>query len=313
MHWLTRRVECCIVRTGLSLWQTHPGTGMWNWRTTSSRTCPDATSCSYCAVRLGTRDPHGAEAVEHRAAKNSTAKRRTRRTATRFQRGSARDSPAGAAELIRPRGHLAAVTAGALVHAVLGVLLDDLRVVAVAHAARDLDRKRCVGVSRPVSCRRPASSLFGVGTRRRLARQSASAPARALAALRSRAEAPAGCRRRRARPPTPTHERHRDQVRDHDPAQLLDYATASSRGSRRGPRAATRRSDLIPKVSTSTPQHVRRDERGQGRPKADVLDAEVEQGQQDRDGLLLVPRQDHRERQTVHVGLEGVGKGRARP
>jgi len=41
------------------------------------------------------------------------------------------------------------------------------------------------------------------------------------------------------------------------------------------------------------------DERGERRAEADVLDAEVEQRQQDADGFLLVPREDQRERQVV--------------
>ena len=43
-------------------------------------------------------------------------------------------------------------------------------------------------------------------------------------------------------------------------------------------------------------------------PEPDVLDAQVEQGQQDGHRLLLVPGQDHRQRQVVHPALEGVGQ-----
>ena len=44
-------------------------------------------------------------------------------------------------------------------------------------------------------------------------------------------------------------------------------------------------------------QDVRREERRERRPEADTLDAEVQEREQDADGLLLVPAEHHRERQ----------------
>ena len=40
-------------------------------------------------------------------------------------------------------------------------------------------------------------------------------------------------------------------------------------------------------------QDVRREERRERRPEADTLDAEVQEREQDADGLLLVPAEDH--------------------
>ena len=55
-------------------------------------------------------------------------------------------------------------------------------------------------------------------------------------------------------------------------------------------------------------QHIRREERRQRRPEANVLDAKVQQGQQDAHGLLLVPREHHGQRQLVHAAAERVGQ-----
>lgn len=56
-------------------------------------------------------------------------------------------------------------------------------------------------------------------------------------------------------------------------------------------------------------ENCRADEGRQGRPKPDVLDAEREQGQKDGGGFLLIPRDDHGERQLVHAAVEGFGQG----
>jgi len=53
-------------------------------------------------------------------------------------------------------------------------------------------------------------------------------------------------------------------------------------------------------------QHGRGGKRGERRAEADVLDAEVEQRQQDANGFLFVPRKDQRERQIVDAAVEGL-------
>ena len=56
-------------------------------------------------------------------------------------------------------------------------------------------------------------------------------------------------------------------------------------------------------------EHVGGDEGRQRRPELDVLDPQVQQGQQDDHRLLLVPGEDHRERQVVDAALEGARQG----
>ncbi len=56
-------------------------------------------------------------------------------------------------------------------------------------------------------------------------------------------------------------------------------------------------------------EHVRRDERGEGRAEVNVLDAEREQGQEDAYRLLLVPGKHEGERELVDAALKSVGKG----
>ena len=56
-------------------------------------------------------------------------------------------------------------------------------------------------------------------------------------------------------------------------------------------------------------EHGGGDERGEGGPDADVLDAEGEERQQDADGFLLVPGEHQREREIVHAAIEDLGEG----
>lgn len=53
-------------------------------------------------------------------------------------------------------------------------------------------------------------------------------------------------------------------------------------------------------------QHIGRQEGRERRAEADIPDAEVQERQQDADGLLLIPRQDHGKRQIVHAAVEGA-------
>ena len=56
-------------------------------------------------------------------------------------------------------------------------------------------------------------------------------------------------------------------------------------------------------------QHVWRDERRKRGAEADVLDAQMQQRQQDAHRLLLIPGKHHGQRQVVHAAAECVGKG----
>ena len=57
-------------------------------------------------------------------------------------------------------------------------------------------------------------------------------------------------------------------------------------------------------------QDVRREEGRKRRAEADVPDAKVQKRQQNRDGLLLVPRKDHRKRQLVDAAIECACQGK---
>lgn len=56
-------------------------------------------------------------------------------------------------------------------------------------------------------------------------------------------------------------------------------------------------------------QHIGRNERWQRGTKADILDPQVQQRQQNAHGFLLVPGEYHRKWQIVHTAAESVSKG----
>ena len=56
-------------------------------------------------------------------------------------------------------------------------------------------------------------------------------------------------------------------------------------------------------------EHIGGDESRQRWSELDVLDAEVEQGQEDYNRFLLVPGEDHRERQVVDAAFESACQG----
>jgi hypothetical protein len=56
-------------------------------------------------------------------------------------------------------------------------------------------------------------------------------------------------------------------------------------------------------------QHRRSDKGGECGANADVLDAQIKQGEENRDSLLFVPGEHQRQRQIVDAAVEGAGEG----
>ena len=63
-----------------------------------------------------------------------------------------------------------------------------------------------------------------------------------------------------------------------------------------------------PEILHKVLQHIGRNKCRQGRAKANVLDAQIQQGQQDAHRLLLIPGKHHGQRQIIHAAAECIGK-----
>ena len=70
-----------------------------------------------------------------------------------------------------------------------------------------------------------------------------------------------------------------------------------------------RRNGLDVKCLDQDIQYIRRDKGRQSGTQPDVLDSQVQQGKEDRHRLLLIPREDHGQRQIIDADAEGVGQG----
>lgn len=64
----------------------------------------------------------------------------------------------------------------------------------------------------------------------------------------------------------------------------------------------------IPKFSTRYCSTLGETNAGRGRAKANILDAQIQQGQQDAHRLLLIPGKHHGQRQIIHTAAERIGK-----